>query len=26
VLDIPSLNGEVRQGMWDSGKTYSPVP
>jgi hypothetical protein len=26
VLDIPSLNGEVRQGMWDSGKTYSPLP
>jgi nucleoid-associated protein YgaU len=26
VLDIPSLNGEARQGMWDSGKTYSPLP
>jgi nucleoid-associated protein YgaU len=22
VLDIPSIKGEVRQGMWDSGKTY----
>jgi hypothetical protein len=26
VLDIPSREGEVRQGMWDSGKTYSPLP
>jgi nucleoid-associated protein YgaU len=26
VLDIPSLSGEERQGMWDSGKTYSPLP
>jgi hypothetical protein len=26
VLDIPSLNGEERQGMWDSGRTYSPLP
>lgn len=26
VLDIPSLNGEVRQGMWDSGAAYSPLP
>jgi hypothetical protein len=26
VLDIPSLEGEARQGMWDSGKTYSPLP
>jgi nucleoid-associated protein YgaU len=26
ILDIPSINGEVRQGMWDSGKTYSPLP
>jgi hypothetical protein len=26
VLDIPSLNGEERQGMWDSGKAYSPIP
>jgi hypothetical protein len=22
VLDIPSVKGEARQGMWDSGKTY----
>jgi hypothetical protein len=22
VLDIPSINGEVRQGLWDAGKTY----
>ncbi|MDR1238622.1 MAG: LysM peptidoglycan-binding domain-containing protein [Treponema sp.] len=26
VLDIPSLNGELRQGMWDSGSTYRPLP
>jgi nucleoid-associated protein YgaU len=26
VLDIPSIKGEVRQGMWDSGQTYSPLP
>jgi hypothetical protein len=26
VLDIPSLNEEVRQGMWDSGAVYSPLP
>jgi nucleoid-associated protein YgaU len=26
ILDIPSIRGEARQGMWDSGKTYSPVP
>jgi tetratricopeptide (TPR) repeat protein len=25
VMDIPSINGEVRQGLWDSGKTYSPL-
>ena len=24
VLEIPSLSGEVRQGMWDSTKTYAP--
>jgi hypothetical protein len=23
VLDIPSLKGEFRQGMWDSSKTYA---
>jgi nucleoid-associated protein YgaU len=22
VLDIPSIKGEVRQGVWESGKTY----
>jgi len=22
VLDIPSIKGEVRQGIWDSGRTY----
>jgi nucleoid-associated protein YgaU len=26
ILDIPSLNGEKREGMWDSGRAYSPVP
>jgi LysM repeat protein len=25
VLDIPSIRGEVRSGMWDSGKKYSPL-
>jgi len=25
ILDIPSIRGEVRQGMWDSGKKYSPL-
>jgi hypothetical protein len=25
VLDIPSIQGETRQGMWDSGRTYSPL-
>ncbi|MDR1318405.1 MAG: LysM peptidoglycan-binding domain-containing protein [Treponema sp.] len=25
VLDIPSIQGETRQGMWDSGKNYSPL-
>lgn len=25
VLDIPSIRGEIRQGMWDSGKKYSPL-
>jgi len=23
VLDIPSIRGEVRQGMWDSGRAYN---
>jgi hypothetical protein len=26
VLNIPSINGETRQGMWDASKTYSPLP
>jgi hypothetical protein len=25
VLDIPSINGEQREGMWDSGAKYSPL-
>ncbi|MDR2468249.1 MAG: LysM peptidoglycan-binding domain-containing protein [Spirochaetaceae bacterium] len=25
ILDIPSIRGEVRQGMWDSGKKYTPL-
>jgi nucleoid-associated protein YgaU len=25
ILDIPSIRGEVRQGLWDSGRTYSPL-
>jgi hypothetical protein len=25
VLDIPSINGEKREGMWDSGGKYSPL-
>jgi nucleoid-associated protein YgaU len=25
VLDIPSIRGETRQGMWDSGKSYVPL-
>jgi hypothetical protein len=25
VLDIPSLKGEVRQGMWDEKKNYDPL-
>jgi nucleoid-associated protein YgaU len=24
VLDIPSIKGELRQGAWDSAKTYEP--
>ncbi|MDR3300947.1 MAG: LysM peptidoglycan-binding domain-containing protein [Spirochaetaceae bacterium] len=24
VLDIPPLNGEKREGMWDSGRAYTP--
>jgi nucleoid-associated protein YgaU len=26
VLDIPSIKGETRQGMWDANKTYSALP
>ncbi|MDR2403630.1 MAG: LysM peptidoglycan-binding domain-containing protein [Spirochaetaceae bacterium] len=25
ILDIPSVQGETRQGMWDSAKTYNPL-
>ncbi|MDR2718933.1 MAG: LysM peptidoglycan-binding domain-containing protein [Treponema sp.] len=25
VLDIPSIKGELRQGTWESGKTYEPL-
>jgi hypothetical protein len=25
ILDIPSINGELRRGMWDAGKTYNPL-
>jgi hypothetical protein len=25
VLDIPSIKGETRQGMWNSGITYTPI-
>ena len=25
VLDIPSIRGEVRQGMWAPGRNYNPV-
>jgi tetratricopeptide (TPR) repeat protein len=25
VIDIPSLNGEERTGVWDPGKAYSPL-
>ncbi|MCL2473220.1 MAG: LysM peptidoglycan-binding domain-containing protein, partial [Treponema sp.] len=26
VLDIPSIKGETRQGMWDASQAYSPLP
>ena len=26
VLDIPSVKGETRQGMWEAGTTYKPLP
>jgi hypothetical protein len=25
ILDIPSIKGETRSGMWDSSKNYSPL-
>jgi hypothetical protein len=25
VLDIPSIRGEVRQGMWDASRAYNPL-
>jgi nucleoid-associated protein YgaU len=25
VLDIPSIKGEVRQGEWESGRSYEPI-
>ncbi|MDR1903156.1 MAG: LysM peptidoglycan-binding domain-containing protein, partial [Treponema sp.] len=25
VLDIPSIKGEVREGMWDPTKAYEPL-
>jgi hypothetical protein len=25
ILDIPSLKGEIRSGMWDASKNYSPL-
>jgi hypothetical protein len=25
ILDIPSINGEHRQGMWDASRTYNPL-
>ena len=26
ILDIPSIRGEIRQGMWQEGVTYPPLP
>jgi nucleoid-associated protein YgaU len=26
ILDIPSIDGETRSGMWDPSKNYSPLP
>jgi len=26
VMNIPSIKGETRQGMWDSSKAYQPLP
>jgi hypothetical protein len=25
ILDIPSIQGETRQGMWDASRTYTPL-
>ncbi|MDR2186174.1 MAG: LysM peptidoglycan-binding domain-containing protein [Treponema sp.] len=25
ILDIPSLKGEARQGLWEPGRTYNPL-
>jgi hypothetical protein len=25
ILDIPSIKGEIRSGMWDASKNYSPL-
>ena len=25
IMDIPSIKGELRQGMWETGKTYKPI-
>lgn len=25
VLDIPSIKGEIRQGEWETGKSYEPI-
>ena len=26
IVNIPSMKGETRQGMWDSSKVYQPLP
>ena len=26
ILDIPSIRGETRQGMWEEGRVYPPLP
>ena len=26
VITIPSIRGEYREGLWEKGKTYSPLP
>jgi nucleoid-associated protein YgaU len=25
VLDIPSIRGEIRQGMWNTNQSYTPL-